>query len=94
MHQAEAQLGSIQVHTVSNRGWNPEELAGRAVDRIVSVGDSSHPVIRDQARAFKENIRQVVEFYLREAQRSERTTICALLDQQGRTDMANIVRSL
>lgn len=94
MHQAEIGLGGIQVHTTSNRGWNPEELADRAVDRIVSVGDSSHPVIREQALAFKEHIRQVVAFYLREAQRSERTTICALLDQQGHADMANIIRSL
>lgn len=94
MYQAEAQLGSIKVLTVDNRGWNPVELADRAVERIISIGDSSHPLIAEQARAFREHIRQVITFYLKEAQNSERTTICAQLDQRGHRDLADIIRKL
>lgn len=89
-----ALLGGVTVQTVSGRGWNPEELADRALGRIIQVGDTSHPAIRDQANAFKEHIRHVLVFYLREAQKSERTTICAKLQAQGQTDLADLIRSL
>lgn len=89
-----ALLGGVTVQTVSGRGWNPEELADRALGRIIQVGDTSHPAIRDQANAFKEHIRHVLVFYLSEAQKSERTTICAKLQAQGQTDLANLIRSL
>lgn len=89
-----ALLGGVTVQTVSNRGWNPEELAERALSRIIQVGDESHPAIRDQAQAFKEHIRHVLVFYLNEAQKSERTTICAKLQAQGQDDLAKIIRGL
>jgi hypothetical protein len=89
-----ALLGGITVQTISGRGWSPEELADRALGKIIQVGDTSHPAIRDQANAFKEHIRSVLVFYLREAQKSERTTICAKLQAQGQTDVANAIRSL
>lgn len=89
-----ALLGGVTVHTVSNRGWNPEELVDRALDKIIHVGESSHPVIRDQALAFRDRIRHVLVLYLQEAQSAERTTICAKLQQQGRDDLANLIRSL
>jgi hypothetical protein len=89
-----ALLGGVTVQAVSNRGWNPEELADRALGKIIQVGDTSHPAIRDQAIAFKDHIRQVLVFYLREAQKSERTTVCAQLQQHGHADLANMIRSL
>lgn len=92
--QVAALLGGIKVHTVSNRGWSPEEIADRALEKIIYVGDNVDPVLRDQAVAFKAHIRQVLVFYLREAQNSERTTICAKLQQQGHADLANLIRSL
>jgi hypothetical protein len=89
-----ALLGGVSVHTVSNRGWNPEELADRALDKIIHIGESSPPAIREQALAYKERIRHVLMFYLREAQSSERTTICVKLEQQGHSSLAGIIRSL
>ena len=62
-----AVVGSVFVKTVDNRGLTPEEIADTAVDKIVSVGDQSHPVIREQALAFKENVRQVLVFYIKES---------------------------
>lgn len=89
-----ALLGGITVQTVSGRGWSPEELADRALGKIIQVGDTSHPAIRDQANAFKEHIRGVLVFYLREAQKSERTTICAQLQAQGQADLAELIRKV
>lgn len=89
--QVAALLGGIKVQTVSNRGWNPDELADRALDKIIYVGQQSDPAITAQALAFKERIRQVLVFYIHQAQASERTTICAELRMQGHDDMAEII---
>ena len=87
-------LGSVKVFTTSHRGYTPEEIADRAIDRIISVGTNSHPAIVAQAHEFKAHIYQVLVEYLTEAQQSERITICAKLDQQGFEEIANVIRRL
>jgi acetyltransferase-like isoleucine patch superfamily enzyme len=52
--------GSVFVETTQSRGWTAEELAARAADKIIYIGDQSHPAVQAQARAFKENVKQVV----------------------------------
>lgn len=89
-----ALLGGVQVYTTTERGFTPEEIAERALDKIIYVGEQSHPVIRDQAQAFKNAIRSVLVFYLREAQNSERTNIIANLSKQGFEEMAQIIRRI
>ena len=51
---ADMGLGSVEVHTTSQRGASPEEVAQRCVDKIVSVSDNANPLIQQQARAFKD----------------------------------------
>ncbi len=46
----------VAVKTTHNRGFTPEEVAQRCADKIVFVGDSAPPAIRDQALAYKRNI--------------------------------------
>ena len=52
-------------HSTHNRGHTPDEVAQRCVDRIISIGDETHPLIRDQARAFKEQMTKLVAHYKR-----------------------------
>ncbi len=87
-------LGEVKVYTANHRGFTPEEIAERAIDKVIYVGDKSHPLIAEQARAFREQIKKVLIFYLAEAQQSERTTICAKLSLQGYEELANLIRSL
>jgi len=54
----------IQVFTKDHGGFTPEELAERALDRIIQVGDQSHPLVRDQAIAFRNHIRGVLVFLI------------------------------
>ena len=89
-----ALLGGVQVFTTSGRGHSAEEIAERALDRIIYVGKDSHPAIRDQAEAFKTSIRAVLVQYLGEAMKSERTTIFAKLQANGQPELAEIIRSL
>lgn len=91
---ATSDIGNVMVHTTSYRGHTPEEIAERALAKIISVGGQCNPVLRDQALAFKSYINNVLITYLREAQREERTTICGKLRLQGNGDLADIIQRL
>jgi hypothetical protein len=84
-------LGGITVCTTSNRGFTPEEVAERALDKIIYVGSNCHPAIKDQAEAFRENIRQVLVYYMKEAIRSDRTTLAARFREAGHPDLIKLL---
>jgi len=82
------------VFTTTNRGHSPEEMAEMAMNKIMLVSKEAPPVIRDQALAHRENLKNILIFYMNRMAQSERTTIWALLKQQGHEDMADIIRRL
>ena len=88
------EVGSVVVATTQDKGHDPEFWAKAASDRIVSVGGNCHPLIAQQAEAFKQSVVTTVSFYIKEAIKSDRTTLIAELEMQGHADMANIIRSL
>ena len=88
------EVGSVLVSTTQAKGHDPEFWAKAAADRIVSVGGNCHPLIAQQAEAFKQSVEKTVEFYIKEAIKSDRTTLIAELERQGHADMAKIIRSL
>ena len=88
------EFGSVVVATTQDKGHDPEFWAKAAADRIVSVGGNCHPLIAQQAEAFKESVQATAVFYIKEAIKSDRTTLIAELEKQGHADMANIIRSL
>ena len=81
----------IKIETTEGRGFTPQELAQRAADKIISVGDQAHPVIREQARAFKGQIAGVVAFYLKEAVAQDRVTLANRLRDAGYPDLVHIL---
>jgi hypothetical protein len=81
----------VKVMTTQGRGFTPEEVADRAVDKIISVGSQTHPAIRDQAEAFKENIRKVLAFYIKEAVRSDHVTIANKLRKAGHPELIKLL---
>jgi hypothetical protein len=91
---AKSMVGHVVIHATDYRGPTPEEIADRALAKIIYVGDKADSMIAEQARGYREGIRQILVHYLREAQTSERVTICGHLIKGGRADLAEIVRSL
>jgi Holliday junction resolvasome RuvABC endonuclease subunit len=81
----------VSVATTQNRGWSAEELAQRAADKIIFVGDQSHPAVQAQARAFKEQVKHVVAFYLREAVEQDRVTIANRLREAGHSELVHLL---
>ena len=87
-------LGAFEVVTTSNKGHDPEFWADMATQRIVSVGGECHPIIKEQAEAFKLQVFNTVKYYMEEAIKSDRTTLVGLLNQNQQKDMAEIIRRL
>jgi hypothetical protein len=81
----------VKVYTTNNRGFTPEELAERAVEKLISISETADPMVKAQAMVFKEQIKQVMVFYMNESIRSYKTTLCAELAKQGHADMAKII---
>jgi hypothetical protein len=84
-------VGGVQVETTQHRGWSVDELAARAADKIIYVGDQSHPAVQAQARAFKESVKHVVAFYLKEAVEQDRMTIANRLRDSGYPDLVHLL---
>jgi hypothetical protein len=84
----------VEVHTTSGRGFTPEELAAQCAQRIVAVSDTAPPVIRDQARAFKNSVEAIIAQYMRQAIRSDRTTVYNALTDAGHPELAELIRRL
>ena len=84
-------VGSVMVMTTEGRGFTPEEIADRALDKIMHVGSQTHPAIRDQAEAFRENIRKVIVFYMHEAIRSHNVTLVSKFKQAGHPELTAIL---
>ena len=88
---AAGDVGSVMVMTTEGRGFTPEEIADRALDKIMYVGSQTHPAIRDQAEAFRENIREVIVFYMHEAIRSHNVTLVSKFKQAGHPELTAIL---
>jgi|TARA_R110002095_G_C4087221_1_gene222286 hypothetical protein len=89
-----SEIGNALVFTSDNRGHSPEDMAEMALNKIMMVSDSAPPVIRDQAYAHRQRLKEVLIYYMNKMCQSERTTIWALMKQQGHEDMAEIIRRL
>ena len=81
----------FKVNTTSGRGFTPEELAERALDKIMYVSKDANPLIREQAEAFRGHIRQVLVKYLKQAVTSDRTTLANKLREAGHSDLIKIL---
>lgn len=83
-----------EVRTTSGRGFTAEELAAQAADRIVSVSDTAHPAIRDQAVAYRSVIEKLLTGYFKQAVRSDRTSVYNALQEAGHAELAELIRRL
>lgn len=84
-------LGNLRVVTTNQRGASVEEVANRALDKIVQVSETANPLIRDQALAYKEQIRLVLEFYMREAIRGNNTSLANRFRNAGYAELIPLI---
>ena len=92
--EGEVGIGNVGVFTSTNRGHSAEEMAEMALNKIMLVSEDAPPVIRDQATAHRDKLKEVLVFYMHRMAQSERTTMWSRMKQQGHDDIAEIIRRL
>ena len=81
------------MYTRHRTGFTPDEIAERCLDKIISVADTALPEVQAQAQAFKDHIRAVLVFYMKEPQTAtELQCITPLLTQSQ--DLAELIRRM
>jgi uncharacterized membrane protein len=87
----EAAIGTPLIVTTQNRGMSSDEWVELALNRIVSVSEKAPMPIREQALAFRDDLRAVLSFYFKRVAKTERTTIANLLRKEGYNQIADKV---
>ena len=85
---------SVTVETTNNRGFTPEEVAVRCVNRIIGISDNAPPAIRDQAHAYRKELEAIVVNYMHQAIKSDRTTVYNAIKDSGNLKLAEYIRRL
>lgn len=88
------QVTSVNVATSDNGGLNTDQIVDLAMDKILNVADTAPPAIRDQAQAFRDNLRIVVKHYIDLARREERATMAHMAQKEGHDNLAEIIRRM
>ena len=91
MMTVQGAFDGTQVFTKDHGGFSPDELADRALDKIIQVGDNPHPLVREQALAFREHIRAVLVFYMNEAVKFDRVTLAHKLREAGHPELIKLL---
>ena len=91
---ASAKTGIVDVVTSDNGGFPLEKVVDMALNKLINVSEGAPAPIRDQAFAFKSNLREVLDFYIKMAIEQDRATLCYKLRKSGHSDLANHLRSL
>ncbi len=90
---AGASVGNIELRITNGRTKTAEEWADEVADKVIFIADTAAPAIRDQAQAFKDQIRHVVAANVAAAVREERAACAALAEREGATLAARVIRS-
>ena len=86
-----ALLGEVKAMMVSGRGFTPEEVADMALDQIIYIGVSANPVLRQQAEAYKEQLRAVLVSYMKQAVASHNTTLMNRFNKAGHPELVKLL---
>jgi len=90
----ESFVNGVRVETTNNRASSIDELADRALEKILYVSDTADPMVKAQAQAFKERIRAVLEHYMGEAVKSYKYNQRLRLGACGKHELAGLLDRL
>tara|TARA_R100000935_G_scaffold18124_1_gene35160 strand:+ start:1822 stop:2112 length:291 start_codon:yes stop_codon:yes gene_type:complete len=87
-------VGSVEVKTTNSRGFTAEETAEMCTDKIVNVSQNAPPAIKDQALAYKNEVNSVIVTYMKQAIKSDRTTVYNAIKDAGHPKLAEYIRNM
>ena len=84
----------VDIQTTDNRGQTPEEVAERCVNKLIGISNNAHPAIRDQAHAYRKEMEKIIAIYMRQAIKSDRTTVYNAIKDSGNPKLAEYIRRM
>ena len=93
IHEVETALGTVHIMTSNGRGFSAEELTERALNQLINIGDNAPPVIAAQAHAFREELGEVLLYFMREAMRSRNVTLANKFIEAGFPELVKLIDS-
>ena len=88
------QLGIVETKTATFAGHPPEFSAERLAEKIVGYSEDNEPHVLEQAKAYREQIKQVCLIYIENAIKSYKATLIQELNKGGEEELAKIVLKL
>ena len=87
-------VGGVNIITSNNGGLSNDQIADMAANKIMYISDDAPEPIKLQAEAFKDKVRNLVQYYVELARREERATICAKVREAGQHELADAIGRL
>ena len=87
-------IGGVNIITSENGGLSNDQIADMAANKIIYISDDAPEPIRLQAEAFKDRVRNLVQYYVELARKEERATICAKVREAGQHELAKAIGRL
>ena len=94
MFEASGGVGNAFVVTTNNRPMGPEEITELALNRIISVAENAPMPLREQALAYKDSIRSVLNHYMKVTAQAERRRIAVALRREGYSQIADKIEDI
>ena len=86
--------GFVSIVTSDNGGLSNDQIADMAAEKIMYISAEAPEPIRLQAEAFKDKVRNLVQYYVELARKEERATICAKVREAGQLELAKAIGRL
>ena len=87
-------VGAVNIMTSENGGLSNDQIAEMLANKLIYISDDAPEPIRLQAEAFKDRVRNLVQYYVELARREERATICAKIREAGQHQLADAIGRL
>lgn len=87
-------VAPVDVVTSSGRGHSPETITDLCLRRLMGIANTAPEPIRSQAFDFRDRIRPLLVYYMKQAIRSDRTTLHNQLKSAGQHEAAALVLKL
>jgi|TARA_R100000149_G_C5870129_1_gene134280 hypothetical protein len=84
----------VDIQTTNNRGQTPEEVAERCVNKLIGISNNAHPAIKEQAHAYRKEMEKIIAIYMRQAIKSDRTTVYNAIKDSGNPKLAEYIRRM